>query len=369
MKAIINAALILESAILDDACVLMENGLITAVGPMEAFPSLDCETIDAGGLYAGPGFVDIHCHAGGDVWAYEDPVRMAAHHLTHGTTSLNCTIYHDIGEEGAIEAMRRIRAAMQAGTPGNIIGVHFEGPFLNPKYGAMAATIRPVDKREYSRYLAEFADIITLWTVAPEMPGARAFIKDAAETGINVALGHSEAAYADVAWAAENGARVCTHLMDATGCPPTRWAGTREVGFDEAVLLQDKLFCEIINDKEGVHVRPEMIRLIIKAAGLDRIVGITDACTGAPGDTDINLLNGELYGSKLTMQGVARNFAKNAGLGIADIFKVCARNPARALRKDAEIGSIAPGKKANLLIVDADFTIRQVLLEGNTLPI
>lgn len=365
MKAIVNATLILENGILQDACVLMDNGLITAIGPTEAFPSFDCETIDAEGLFAGPGFVDIHCHAGGGTWAHEDPVRMAEYHLKHGATSLNCTIYHDIGIEGAIDAMRKIRAAMANRTPGNIMGVHFEGPFFNPKYGAMATTIRPVDKNEYTRYLEEFADILTLWTVAPELTGAREFIRDVAAAGIPVAIGHSEASYADVAWAAANGARVCTHIMDATGCLPTRWAGTREMGFDEAVMLQDDMYCEIINDKDGVHVRPEMIRFIIKAVGIDHIVGITDACTGGADGSDVNILDGGLCGSKLTMQNVALNFKNNAGLGMMDIFKVCASNPARAIRKDEEIGSIAPRKKANLVITDELFNLKNVILEGN----
>ena len=155
--------------------------------------SENCEKNRCTGLYVGPGFVDIHCHAGGDVWAHDDPEKMAAFHLESGTTSINCTIFHDIGEDGAIEAMKKIRSAMEKDKPGNIMGVHFEGPFLNPKYGAHAKTIRPVDKREYQRYLEEAGDIITMWTVAPEIEGAREFITDVHVQAYQSPMGHSEA--------------------------------------------------------------------------------------------------------------------------------------------------------------------------------
>ena len=260
MKAIIHANVVLEDRILSDGVIQIENGRIAEIGKTDAIKLLDaCEIIDAENRFVGPGFVDIHCHAGGDAWAYEDPMRMARFHLAGGTTSLNCTIYHDIGEEGAIRAMKKIRKAMEENSPGNIMGIHFEGPFLNPGYGAMAKTIRPVDKREYRRYLAEAGDILRMWTVAPELENAREFITDVHAAGIPIAMGHSAASPEDVFWAVDHGATICTHIMDATCCwiSPSRWGGTRECGFDEAVMLCDKIYCEIINDREGIHVRPE----------------------------------------------------------------------------------------------------------------
>lgn len=367
MRAIINANIVLENEIFEDGVILIENGMIGRVDKADniVLPE-NCEIIDARGLFVGPGFVDIHCHAGGDVWAHEDPEKMAAFHLNYGTTSLHCTIFHDIGEDGAVEAMKKIRKAMEEGRPGNIMGVHFEGPFFNPKYGANAKTIRPVNKREYQRYLAEAGDIIRMWTVAPEIEGAREFIKDIREAGILIAIGHSEASPEDVFWAVDNGATICTHIMNATGCwiSPSRWAGTRECGFDEAVMLCDNVYCEVINDREGIHVRPEMIRLLIKTVGIDYVVAVTDACTGSVDDSEVNMLNGEIYGSKLRMFQAARNFKYNARLNMSDVFKVCSRNPARAVKMDHLIGTVEPGKKANLVVVDDDYNVFKVLLEG-----
>jgi N-acetylglucosamine-6-phosphate deacetylase len=368
LKAIINANVVLEDKILENGVILFEEGIIIQADQADriAIPE-NCEKIDAQGLYVGPGFVDIHCHAGGDVWAHDDPEKMAAFHLESGTTSINCTIFHDIGEDGAIEAMKKIRSAMEKNKPGNIMGVHFEGPFLNPKYGAHAKTIRPVDKREYQRYLEEAGDIITMWTVAPEIEGAREFITDVHAAGIPIAMGHSEASPEDVFWAVDNGAAICTHIMDATGCwiSPSRWAGTRECGFDEAVMLCDNIYCEVINDREGVHVRPEMVRLVIKTIGVDHVVAVSDACAGSVDEQDINMADGELYGSKLRMFQAARNFKYNARLGMVDVFKVCSRNPARAVRKDHLVGTIQPGRKANFVFVDEEYNVSKVILEGN----
>ncbi len=367
MKAIVNGNIVLEDRIIENGVVLITEGRIEQVGSRDEINvPAGYEIIDAKGLFVGPGFVDIHCHAGGDYWAYQDPEKMASFHLAGGTTSINCTIFHDIGEEGAIDAMRKIRKAMEENRPGNIMGVHFEGPFLNPNYGASKHTSRPVDKREYQRHIAEAGDIIRMWTVSPELDGAREFIKDVHAIGIPLAMGHSAASPEDVFWAVENGVTICTHIMNATGAAisPTRWGGTRECGFDEAVMLCDNVYCEVINDKDGVHVRPEMVRLIIKTVGLDYVVGVTDACTGSVDESDINMVNGGLYGSKLRMFQVARNFKNNARLNMVDVFKVCSRNPARAVRRDHMVGTIEKGKDADFVIVDEDYNISKVILKG-----
>ncbi len=366
MKAIVNANVVLENEILPNAAILIERGRILAVGPMDVLLLPDCPQIDAGGRFVGPGFVDIHCHAGGTHWAHDNPPAMARFHLEGGTTSLNCTIYHDIGEEGAIRAFGKIRAAMELNDPGNIMGVHFEGPFFNPKYGARAKTIRPVDRREYMRHIAEAGDIIRMWTVAPEIENARQFILDVRAAGIPVALGHSEASYEDVLWAVEHGASVCTHILNATGASisPTRWIGTQEVTFDDAVLLCDGVYVELINDSDGIHVRPELVRLVLKTVGVDYVVGITDCSTGSLDDSDINLENGELCGSKMRMYQAARNFKHNARLDMPDVFKVCARNPARAMHR-ADIGLIEPGRQANFVFIDEEYAGHQVMLRGD----
>ncbi|MDL2217444.1 amidohydrolase family protein [Christensenellaceae bacterium OttesenSCG-928-M15] len=364
MLALTNGKIVLKDSVLEQGTVLIEDGFIADV--LTHAPCLDhMELLDAKGAYVGPGFVDLHCHGGGGFWMREDPVRAALHHLQSGTTSLLATFAYSETEAQITAGLHKAREAMQKGNPGNILGVFLEGPFLNPKYGANAQSIRPYSLGEYERLMHAGEDILRMWTVAPEMPSARTLIDALVKKGIAVAMGHSEASVEDVNWAVDHGARVCTHLMDATGASisPPRYGGTRECGFDEAVMLRDEVFCEVIADRRGAHVRHDMIRFILKAVGLERVAAVTDCCAQTEGGDDINLVNDELSGSKLTLLMAAKNLQTATGLSMPSLFRLCATNPARAIRQD-DVGTIEKGKRANLVLVDGDFQLHGVLLNG-----
>lgn len=363
-KAIVNGRVIKQDGILENGVILIENEHILAVGKAEEIDLSGAAQIDADGAIVGPGFVDIHCHAGGKVWTHEDPVSVAKHHLLGGTTSLCCTLYHNIGIEGALSGGEKIKAAMEEETPGNIAGIHFEGPYLNPKYGADAKKARVPDPAEYEEYIRRFAPIIRQWTFSPEVEGTDEFLKAALSAGIPMAIGHSEASPERVLEVAEKGVTICTHLTNATGASvcPTKYEGTKEVTFDEAAMMAG-LMCEVINDSKGAHVRPMMIKFIRSAIGIDRMIGVTDACAAEDDDSDINIVNGEIFGSKLKMIHVARNFKRNTDFSIVDIFKICSTNPAKAVRL-YEVGEIAPGKRADFVFVNDDMKLLRVILRG-----
>ena len=361
-----NARIVLRERILPNGAIRIEDGNIADIYETSPPKTEDIEKIDAGGALVAPGFVDIHAHAGGRFWAYENPVEAARYHLNSGTTSMVLTLYHDIGHEGILEGARRIRRAMENGTPGNIAGIHMEGPYLSKKYGASAKTARIPDAKEYSQYISEFGDLIKQWTFSPEVEGTDAFIEAARAAGIRLAIGHSAAAPERVFEVAEKGVCICTHLANATASSimPPRYPGTQEVSFDQAVMMCDDIMCEVINDRLGVHVRPLMTKYIVKTIGIDRVMAISDACAADDDDeNDINIVNGEIYGSKLTMQGAARNFMKNTGLSLAETFRVCAANPAKAVGL-ADRGEIDLGKRADILILDDDLSIKAVFLGG-----
>ena len=209
--------------------------------------------------------------------------------------------------------------------------------------------------------LAE-SGLVKQWTFAPEVENTDEFLSDLVKMGICPAIGHSAASPAEVSRAAKGGARLVTHLYDATGCAvePTAYDGTIEVSFSFATLLEDNLYYEIICDKCGVHVRPEFVRLTAKTVGVDRICGVTDACTGDESDTDINIVDGELYGSKLTMDGVARNFAA-IGFSLPDVFKITSKNPATVVGLE-KTGILKEGYFADIIVIDGDFNVEKVFV-------
>lgn len=357
--------LLLDDTIIEEGAVAVENGIIKYSGCAVGAPVIG-EVIKADSIIA-PGFVDIHCHGGGGKQAYHDTKHVADHHLSHGTTGMLITFYRDLGHENTVGYINNVKFEMgKAGS--NILGVHLEGPYLNPVYGSGGAYETPVDPVKYK----EFAEsgIIRQWSYAPEVEGTDEFLKYIVSMGIVPAIGHSCASPDDVNRAADGGAKIVTHMFDATDASikPTRWGGTIETTFNCACLLRDELYCEIICDKGGIHVRPEMVKLAIKAAGIDRIVGITDSSYGfnpdgtrpPEDDLDVSFVNGELAGSKLTMDAVARNF-KALGLSLIDVFKVVSANPAKAIRMSDVVGSLREGRRGDILIIDEDINVKEVI--------
>jgi N-acetylglucosamine-6-phosphate deacetylase len=244
-------------------------------------------------------------------------------------------------------------------TLGNIKGVHLEGPYLNPYFGAEpTGEGQPIKREEYMEIAAE--GVVKQWTFSPEVKGTLQFAEDIVEAGIVPAIGHSCAAPSEVYAAAEAGTKIVTHLFDATGSSisPTQYDGTIEVSFDAAALLCDDLYYEIICDSKGVHVRGDMVKLAAKTVGVDRIMGVTDACTGDDSDTDINIVNGELYGSKLTMDKVAKNF-KALGFTVPEVFRITAATPAKVCRLDS-VGTLEAGKDADILILNDELDVLKI---------
>lgn len=340
----------------ENAAVAVSNSRIIYAGDISSAP--DCgERIAVNGWIL-PGFIDIHCHAGGGIWVHNDLKKASDFHLKHGTTTMCATVYRDLGIDGMCRAVEKISGEMKD-CP-NVLGVHLEGPYLNPSYGALSngAKIR-AEKSDYLKLISYPA--VRHVTFAPEVDGTDEFLSELVKRNIVPSVGHSAGSPEDVARAAKNGVKNVTHLFDATGSSvsPTRWAGTIETDFNMCALIEDSLTYEIICDKDGVHVRPEMVRLVKKTAGVDRIIGITDACGDDGEGEEINILNGELNGSKLTMNRVARNFY-NLGFTMPEVVKVTSENAARLMGIYDRKGSLEKGKDADIVTLDENFNVISV---------
>jgi N-acetylglucosamine-6-phosphate deacetylase len=325
----------------------------------------------------GPGFVDIHVHGGNGHFFYSEPEEAAEHFLSHGETTVMATLYYDLSKDEFLESVRRVKAAMQTGTAAKAIGgFYMEGPYMNPKYGASPeknkwrGTIR---KEDYQQILEEAGDLAKVWAVAPERDGIEDFVRDAkaAYPGTVFAVGHSEASPAQVYKLRKYGLRLQTHCMDATGRPDVM-KGTRSCGPDEACMGDRDMYAELVCDSCGIHVHPDMLRMVLENKGVDRLILISDSFVSY-GDSPEHLrhiedlvfdANSLLSGSKLTLDIACRNMMQHTSCGICQAFLMASRNPARIIGMDDEIGTIEVGKKANLVFVDDMFHVQKVMLDG-----
>lgn len=380
MIAIRNAKVVLEQEILPDGVILIENGRICFAGKTDEAQIPENATVyDARGLYVGPGLVDIHVHGGDGHFLYAQPAAAAKHFLKHGETTVLAALYYDLSKEEFLDAIARVKAAMQDGSAGNIAGFYMEGPYMNPKYGASPEKNKwrgVIKKEDYEEIVEAAGALAKVWAVAPERDGVEAFVRDAKQANPRtvISVGHSEATPLEVSRLKKYGLSLQTHCMNATG-RANRGAGVRSCGPDEACFLDDEMYAEVICDSCGIHVQPDMLRLIIRVKGAEKVVLISDSYVSAEPTpdayqhiTDLQFdANGGLCGSKLTLDMACRNLMAHTGCGMVQAFLMASRNPAKVIGMDDEIGSIEAGKKANLVFVDEMFTVKQVMLEGSFL--
>ena len=379
MITIINATLILRDHLIPNAMLTVEDGKIQSFGKMRdmAMPA-DSEIFDAGGLYVGPGFVDIHTHASDRKFFTEDPADCALHHLRHGTTTVLPALYFSMNGPEYIAAIRQMKEAVKNPACANIAGVYMEGPYLNPKFGCdkehnpWQGVIR---REDYLPIVREAAGFARVWALAPERERILDFVLDVkqADPGAVFTVAHSEAAPEDIERLMPYGLRIGTHHTNATGSRE-KYPECRGVCVDEAVNYNRELYAELICDSVGIHVDPYMLRLVRRIKGEDRLILISDAYAadgpvppGYDGVTDINFdHSGEIAGSKLTLNVACRNMMVHTGASIVDVFRYASYNPAKAVGFH-DRGEIALGKLADLVIVDHQMNIQNIIFKGELL--
>ena len=353
MKIAYKGNIILCSEVLENAYLLVEDGIIVDFGYEK--PKADIY-VDVEG-YIAPGFTDIHCHASREEYFFnmENGLEIASKdHYDNGTTSLLLSMNRGETHQRYLEIINDLKK--QLPNTKNVRGIHFEGPYLNPALGARPNIDYPV-KENYMEYIK--SGIFTQWTVSPELEGSIELIKELSKAGIIPAIGHSNASYEQVEQAVKYGAGIVTHVFDATAPSPDQpdLKGTQNVDCSTACMMfDDKLYFEVIIDNEWKHVRRRMFEFLIKVVGVDKVVCISDRTAfkyDVDKNSDVNMVNGELSGSKLYLRNVAVNL-KNAGFSMPDIAKMTARNGARAIKVERR-GEIAIGFHADLIEVDENY--------------
>ena len=376
MIAIKNATLVMKDHLIPEAVLFIEDGIIAGFGEMRSTPiPADCQVVDAEGLYVGPGLVDMHNHAGGRHWFYDEPIEAAQFNLEHGTTSILATLYFNMNKDQLLEQIETVQKAMKQPEGANIAGFYMETPYMNPKFGADRENNPwkgPVDPANYMPLIEKAGTDVRVWVLAPERENIEQFVIDCkkANPDVRFAVGHSEASPQQIEALMPYGLCIGTHHTNATGDRPM-YPECRGVCVDETVNYNRDIYAELICDSRGIHVDPYMLRLIRKIKGEDRVVLISDACVfdgpvppGYDGVTDINFdFAGEIAGSKLTLEVACRNMMKHTGASIVDVFRYASTNPSKAVGF-TDRGEIRKGLRADLVICDHQMNIKSVILKG-----
>jgi len=360
--------------------VLIEGGRIRAIATHMDAPA-GAAMIDAREHLVLPGFIDIHAHGamGADAMQASPEAlhTMARFFASHGVTGFLPTTMTAARNQvlAAVESVRRAMADEPAGqgtVEARILGVHIEGPYINPKQCGAQPTrfMRPADPDEYRAWFA--SGVVKLITLAPEVEGAMQLIADARQVGVAVALGHSDASYAQAQAAFAAGANQATHTFNAM-----RGLHHREPGALGATLVNDAVYAQLICD--NTHAHPAAMAVLYKCKGAGRLVVITDAmeATGL-GDGDFTLgaqrvavrqgvarlADGTLAGSTLTMDAAFRNIMAATGCTLAEASRMCSHTPACAIGMGERKGRIAPGYDADLVILDRDLRVARTIVGG-----
>ncbi len=374
MIAIINATLVMRDHLIPDATLLCDEGKIVSFGQKVPVPQ-GAQIIDAGGDYVGPGFVDIHTHAAGPYWFYENPKEAGKIILDHGVTTVLPVVYFSMDKDAFLKATRDIQESVKKGDLPNFGGFYMEGPYMNPKFGADRENnpwAGPIQAEDYMDIIRQGAKDVRVWALAPERENIEQFVIDCKKEnpGVVFTVGHSEATPAQIEKLIPYGLRIGTHHTNATGTI-VNYPECRGVCVDEAVNFNDSIYAELICDSKGIHVDPYMQRLIVKIKGRDRVILISDACMfdgptppGYDGVTDLCFdFAGEIAGSKLTLDVACRNMMVHTGASIVDVFHYASFNPAQAVGL-YDRGEIREGSVADLVICDHKVNVKNVILKG-----
>lgn len=373
---------ILPHGILWGAKVVCEKGKIQSVIPNV--------TKDTGSLpYIAPGYIDIHNHGalGHDYMeATAETFRLVADYLaSRGVTATQCTTVSAPVKQ--LEAFMKAYRAYQKTADDSrcgYVGIHIEGPYIAPAAkGAHQLDTLLTPKKDGYSWILDNSDIITEVTVAPELPGMSRMIRDLTEAGIVISGGHDASEPEDVEAAAAAGMTHCTHIYCAMSTLH-KTNGQRVHGLCEYAMTHDSITAEMIADNH--HVPPLLAKMIYKAKGADKVCMVSDAigpaglpesdeiyCLGTGEDcTKVRVEDGVAMvedrscyaGSVQAMDQMVRNMVFDADIPLVDAVRMATLTPAKVIGIDETRGSIEPGKRADLVLLDKDLQVMETVIAG-----
>jgi N-acetylglucosamine-6-phosphate deacetylase len=393
---LVNATLVLPDRLMPGGALHVRDGRIAAIGRQSELPRFGGPAVDARGQYAAPGFIDMHVHGGGggdfmDGTPEAFATAIAAH-ARHGTTTIIST--STVARHGqTLRFLDLCRTFRQRGPDAErglcrVGGAHLYGPyFAEDKVGCHPKeSARPPTPDEYEQYLAFAADgTLVTATCAPELPGAADFYRAARRHGVRLNAGHSNATWDEMAMAYELGVRHVDHFFCAMSnyvSVRTRTGTPMRGGMMEYVLASPDMTTEVIAD--GRHLAPELLRFILKMLGPSRIALVTDcmrALDKPPGEYMFGPLDGgapiisdglvglmpdgvSLASSIRGMDFMVRHMHKTVGIDLPTTLRMASLTPAKIVGMEREIGSLEVGKRADVLVLDDELTVRSMWVDG-----
>ncbi|MFJ5834476.1 N-acetylglucosamine-6-phosphate deacetylase [Streptomyces sp. NPDC093089] len=355
---------------------IVENGRVIVAGDRIAGSSPEgAPTVDLTGHWLVPGFVDMHNHGGGGAsftsGTADDVLKGVHTHRLHGTTTVVASFV--TGEMDFLT--QRAGLLSELAEQGELAGLHFEGPFISPcRKGAHDETLlRDPDPADVRKLIDAARGQAKMVTLATELPGGLDSVRLLAEHGVIAAIGHTDATYEQTVAAIDAGATVATHLYNAMPA-----LGHRAPGPIAALLEDERITVELIND--GTHLHPAALELAFHHAGPERVAFITDAMDAAgfgdgrymlgPLEVEVKdsvarlVEGGSIAGSTLTLDRAFKRAVTIDGLPVESVVQAISANPARLLGAYDRVGSLEPGKDADIVVLDADFDLKGVMRKG-----
>ncbi|NEB81324.1 N-acetylglucosamine-6-phosphate deacetylase [Streptomyces sp. SID14478] len=368
-KVLAGARVVLPTGTVTDGRVIVDGTKIAGSAPGDA------PLVDLSGHWVVPGFVDMHNHGGGGAsftsGTVEDILTGVHTHRLHGTTTVVASFV--TGEMDFLA--QRAGLLSELAEQGEIAGIHFEGPFISPcRKGAHDETLlRDPDPAAVRKLVDAARGRAKMVTLATELPGGIDSVRLLAEQGVIAAIGHTDATYEQTVEAIDAGATVATHLFNAMP-----QLGHRAPGPIAALLEDDRITVELIND--GTHLHPASLELAFHHKGGEKVAFITDAMDAAgfgdgrymlgPMEVEVKdsvarlVEGGSIAGSTLTLDRAFKRAVTVDRLSVEDTVQAISANPARLLGMYDRVGSLEPGKDADLVVLDEEFELKGVMRRG-----
>ena len=382
-----NARIVTPDGLIENAAIAFEGEKITEIGYFDIPESSDCKVIDAEDGYVVAGFIETHVHGGGGYdfmdGSLEAFCEIVNNHALHGTTAILPTTIA-CSEEEMFSLFDVYRQAQSRGLKASLLGIHLEGPFISMamKGAQPDDQVRCPTKREIDKIVDGAGDIIARCSMAPEIEGIEYAAKKLLSAGIGLSVAHSDAVAEDIYRAYDMGFDHITHFYCNT--PTVRKIGqVRYAGVVEAAYMLDGMSVDLIGD--GKHIPRELMRMVLKLKGADKVALITDAMRAAGTDVTESYLGKErpearviiedgvaklpdrsfFAGSIATSEIAFRTAVGDFGIDVCDVSKMMSAVPARLCGVSGRKGELRRGYDADIVIVDKSLKVRNVWTNGN----